>query len=77
MEEKRIKAHGKKGIIIQSSDEMMFRVFEENGEFRDYALRNSDIEVIIADKDAELILKSNGECIINHDSILGKDMKNT
>jgi hypothetical protein len=45
-------AQGTEGILIRVLDDIMFRVYHENGEFTDYDIAHSDMAITITDPDA-------------------------
>jgi hypothetical protein len=52
-------ARGTEGILIRVSDDIVFRVYHENGEFTDFDIAHSDMAITITDPDAWFYEKSN------------------
>lgn len=56
---KPVSANGVKGHLIYTAmDKYMFRVYDSNNNFVDYALQHSDLCVTIVDEDAYFYLNS-------------------
>lgn len=45
-------ANGTKGFLINVLGKIMFRVYDENHNFKDYNIFHHDLEVTITDRDA-------------------------
>ena len=64
-------ANGVEGMLLNpyhKDGKWVFRVYR-NGTFTDYALRHSDLRVIINDDDAFFYEDEHGEATINHNSV--------
>jgi hypothetical protein len=49
---KPISANGVKGCILPIGNLWVFRVYDEGGNFTDYDIHHSDLQVVITDEDA-------------------------
>ncbi len=58
-EEKR--AIGTRGMLIQTMDQVVFRVYDNEHNFVDYEITNHDCEIVIIDPDAALIRTEAGD----------------
>ena len=60
-------ARGTEGILIRVLDDIVFRVYHENGEFTDYDIAHSDMAITITDPDAWFYEKSEeNTAVIDH-----------
>lgn len=60
-------ANGVKGCLLDSFDgNYYFRVYSEDGTFKDYLLKNCDISIIIDDFDACFYEENNGTLSLDH-----------
>lgn len=62
---KPISANGIKGCILPIGNLWVFRVYDEGGNFTDYDIHHSDLQVVIADEDAYFYEK-NGKIYLDH-----------
>ena len=71
-------ASGTKGILIRSVDEYLFRVYESDGEFIDYEIRHSDLEVTISNDELATFYTDGERYIIDHSpNVLGLEEEKT
>jgi len=59
-------ANGVKGCILPIGNLWVFRVYDEDGEFTDYDIYHSDLQVTINDVDAYFYERENGEPYLDH-----------
>lgn len=60
-------ADGLAGCLIYCGDQVYrFRVYEDDGSFKDYDLLHSDLSVVIQDKDAYLYDDYGGTAKLDH-----------
>lgn len=71
-------AEGQKGFLIRTIDgELLFRSYDEDGEFVDYKIAHQDLEVIITDKHAYFYRRGDDYVLDYSPSVLGKNNENT
>lgn len=67
-------ADGQKGFLIRTIDgELLFRVYDEDGEFIDYRITHEDLEVTITDKHAYLYRRGDSYLLDYSPDVLGKE----
>jgi hypothetical protein len=60
-------AKGIRGHLLDTFDgNYVFRVYDENYNYKDYLLRHCDLTVIIDDVDADLYEYPDGACFLDH-----------
>ena len=60
-------AMGIRGHLLDTFDgNYVFRVYDENYNYKDYLLRHCDLTVIIDDADAALYEYPDGACFLDH-----------
>lgn len=73
------KANGQKGIVLRSHDgsPSLFRIYQENGDFKDYTILYDDLGVTIEDSDCELLESEDGtELYLDYSkTVLGQEAK--
>jgi hypothetical protein len=63
----KISAKGQKGILIDSFDgNYYFRVYKEDGSFKDYLVRHCDLEITLHDDDATFYEYADGTLTLDH-----------
>lgn len=66
-------ANGVEGYLIHTMDTWQFRVYDDQGGFKDYDIHHSDLGVKIVDQDAEFYEYEDGTTILDHSrGTLGK-----
>ena len=60
------KANGAKGCLLFTGSEVIFRVYSRPGEFMDYELSHSDLQVTIKDTDAYFYTHEDGRSYLDH-----------
>ena len=67
-------ANGTRGFIIKDffSNEVYFRVYNEDKSFIDYQIGHNDLEVVIADESASFYCGKNKNVLDYNSIILGK-----
>ena len=66
MTDKITSAKGVTGFLIWSGRDYLFRVYDATGDFKDYSMLHSDLEVTILDADATLYEYPNGTLSLDH-----------
>lgn len=70
-------ADGQKGFLIRTIDgELLFRAYNNDGEFLDYEIAHQDLEVIITDKHAYLYRRGDNYTLDYSPEVLGKNNDN-
>jgi len=59
-------AKGVTGFLIWSGQDYLFRVYDGQGDFKDYNMLHSDLEITILDTDATLYEYPNGTISLDH-----------
>jgi hypothetical protein len=59
-------AKGAIGFLIWSGQDYLFRVYDGQGDFKDYNMLHSDLEITILDTDATLYEYPNGTLSLDH-----------
>jgi hypothetical protein len=59
-------AKGVTGFLIWSGQDYLFRVYDGQGDFKDYNMLHSDLEITILDTDATLYEYPNGTLSLDH-----------
>jgi hypothetical protein len=59
-------ANGITGVLLPVERTWVFRVYHDNGEFTDYDIYHSDLQVTINDADAYFYEREKGELYLDH-----------
>jgi len=59
-------ANGVTGVLLPIGEVWVFRVYHSDGEFTDYDIYHSDLQVTINDADAYFYERENGEPYLDH-----------
>jgi len=59
-------ANGVTGVLLPIGRTWVFRVYHDDGEFTDYDIFHSDLQVIINDADAYFYEREDGELYLDH-----------
>ena len=59
-------ANGVSGVLLPIGEVWVFRVYHDNGEFTDYDIYHSDLQVTIIDADAYFYERENDEPYLDH-----------
>jgi hypothetical protein len=59
-------ANGVSGVLLPVGRTWVFRVYHDNGEFTDYDIFHSDLQVTINDEDAYFYEREDGESYLDH-----------
>jgi hypothetical protein len=59
-------ANGVTGSLLPVGRTWVFRVYHDNGDFTDYDIFHSDLQVTINDADAYFYERENGELYLDH-----------
>jgi hypothetical protein len=70
----KISAKGQKGFLLDSFDgNYYFRIYSEDGNFKDYLVRHCDLEITLHDEDATLYEYEDGTMTLDHSmEVVGK-----
>jgi hypothetical protein len=72
-------ANNQEGCLLRSLDgtPALFRIYEENGEFKDYKVSHHDLQIKIIDESAEFVASEDGkDCYLDYSrKVLGRDKK--
>jgi hypothetical protein len=59
-------ANGVTGVLLPIGRTWVFRVYHNDGEFTDYDIYHSDLQITINDEDAYFYKRENGESYLDH-----------
>ena len=64
-----VSANGVHGHLLWSLDEYVFRVYDNDGGFKDYSLKHCDLTVTIDDFDASFYEYDDGNLTLDHSPV--------
>lgn len=63
---KALSADGQEGMLIYTGEDYYFRVYNSVGDWDDYRICHSDLNIVIKDQDAYFFTDSDGEKWLDH-----------